>query len=107
MAYLLQQKINEFNAKRSLTTSNRDEIEPILSSAEGLELIEWLAVDCKNTSGPWHSSHEIKMDKLGYITIDGEKNRQFWDGASVSEQQPMRIKIRNIAGDETIKTIDG
>ena len=43
----LQQKISEFNDKRQLKMANRSEIKPVLISAEGLELIEWLAVDCK------------------------------------------------------------
>ena len=103
----LQQKISEFNDKRQLKTANRSEIKPVLISAEGLELIEWLAVDCKNTTGAWHSSSEIKIDKLGYTVIDGEKTKKFWDGAIISKQKPLRLKIRNIAGDEIVKTIDG
>ncbi len=100
----LQQKIAEYNDKRQLTGSNNSK--PLLLSDEGLELIEWLAVDCKNADGPWHSSHEVKIDKNGYATIDGNKTRQFWDGTIVTTQAPQRIKIRNIAGDETIKPIN-
>ena len=103
----LQQKITEFNDKRQLKTVNRNEIKPILISNEGLELIEWLAVDCKNTVGAWHSSSEIKIDKLGYTIIDGEKTKKFWDGTIISKQKPLRIIIRNIAGDETIKAVNG
>ena len=102
----LQQKITEFNDKRQLKTVNRNEIKPILISNEGLELIEWLAVDCKNTVGAWHSSSEIKIDKLGYTIIDGEKTKKFWDGTIISKQKPLRIIIRNIAGDETIKAVN-
>ena len=103
----LQQKITEFNDKRQLKTANRSEVKPVLISDEGLELIEWLAVDCKSAAGAWHSSNEIKIDKLGYTTIDGKKTKEFWNGAIRSKQKPLRIKVRNIAGDETIKTIDG
>ena len=102
----LQQKITEFNDKRQLKTVNRNEIKPILISNEGLELIEWLAVDCKNTVGALHSSSEIKIDKLGYTIIDGEKTKESWNGTIISKQKPLRIKVRNIAGDETIKVID-
>ena len=100
----LQQKIAEYNDKRQLTGSNNSK--PLLLSDEGLELIEWLAVDCKNADGPWHSSHEVKIDKNGYATINGNKTRQFWDGTIVTTQAPQRIKIRNIGGDETIKPIN-
>ena len=103
----LQQKITGFNAKRQLKTVNKNEVKSILISDEGLELIEWLAVDCKSATGPWHSSNEIKIDKLGYAVINGEKTKTFWDGAIVSKQKPLRIKIRNIAGDETTKTVEG
>ena len=103
----LQQKITEFNDKRQLKAANRNEIKPVLISDEGLELIEWLAVDCENATGAWHSSNEIKIDKLGYTTIDDKKTKEFWNGAITSKQKPLRIKVRNIAGDETIKTIDG
>ena len=103
----LQQKITEFNSKRQLKTANRSEIKPVLINDEGLELIEWLAVDCKNTVGAWHSSSEIKIDKLGYTIIDGEKTKKFWDGTIISKQKPLRIIIRNIAGDETINAVDG
>ena len=98
----LQQKITEFNDKRQLKTANRSEVKPVLISDEGLELIEWLAVDCENATGAWHSSNEIKIDKLGYTTIDGKKTKEFWNGAIISKQKPLRIKVRNIAGDETI-----
>lgn len=102
----LQQKMDEYNAKRRLNAAQKEAITPVLISDEGLELIEWLAVDCKNAEGAWHSSNEIKIDKLGYTTIDGRKTREFWNGAITSKQKPLRIKIRNIAGDETIKAID-
>ena len=102
----LQQKLNEYNDKRQLNTARRGEIKPILISEEGLELIEWLAVDCNNAAGAWHSSNEIKIDKSGYTTVDGKKTKEFWNGTIISKQKPLRIKVRNIAGDETIKVID-
>ena len=102
----LQQKLDEYNAKRRLNAAHKEAITPVMISDEGLELIEWLAVDCENAEGAWHSSNEIKIDKLGYTTIDGRETKEFWNGAISSKQKPLRIKIRNIAGDETIKTID-
>ncbi|NSW44633.1 MAG: site-specific DNA-methyltransferase [Bacteroidales bacterium] len=103
----LIQKINEFNQKgnlQSLTTGKK--FEPISISEEGLELIELISLDCENSEGPWHSSTEIKIDKLGYVIKDGIKTKDFWDGKITSEKKPKRIKIRNISGDETIKAIE-
>jgi len=103
----LIQKINEFNQKgnlQSLTTGKK--FEPISISEEGLELIELISLDCENSEGPWHSSSEIKIDKLGYVIKDGTKTKEFWDGKITSAKKPKRIKIRNISGDETIKLIE-
>ena len=103
----LQQKITGYNAKRQLNSTSKSKADPILLSDRGLELIEWLALDCNNNSGAWHSSSEVKIDKSGHVVIDGRKTGEFWDGAIVSRQRPLRIKIRNIAGDETLKTLSG
>lgn len=35
--------------------------------------------------------------------IAGKKT--FWDGKIVSRKKPLRLKVRNIAGDETIKVL--
>ena len=98
----LQQKINEYNAKRAL---KNNPITQIKISENGLELIEWLSLDCKNASGAWRSSNEIKIDKKGRIIIDGNQTKEFWNGKINSPEKPLRIKIRNIAGDETIKQL--
>ena len=34
--------------------------------------------------------------------INGEKTKNFWDGTVRSDKKPLRIKIRNICGDETV-----
>ncbi len=100
----LLQKINEFNQKGILQPKGKS-FTPISISDEGLELIELVAVDCENYEGAWHSSTEIKIDKLGYVIKDGVKTKTFWDGKIISKKQPKRIKIRNISGDETVKKI--
>ena len=100
----LQQKIDEFNGK-SEAVKGKGRAKLVQISDEGLELIEWLAVDCESAEGPWRSSHELKIDKLGYAAIDGEKTKTFWDGKIVSNKKPLRLKVRNIAGDETIKVL--
>lgn len=97
----LMQKIAAFNAKGGLQAKGKS-FNPIRFSDNGLELIELIAVDCENSTGQWHSSTEIKIDKLGYVIKDGVKTKAFWDGKIVSEKPPKRLKIRNISGDETI-----
>jgi adenine-specific DNA-methyltransferase len=103
----LIQKINEFNQKGNLQSLTKGKkFEPISISEEGLELIELISLDCENSDGPWYSSTEIKIDKLGYVIKNGTKTKEFWDGKITSEKKPKRIKIRNISGDETIKLIE-
>jgi adenine-specific DNA-methyltransferase len=101
----LIQKIAAFNAKGLLQAKGKS-FNPIRLSDNGLELIEMCAVDCETNAGQWHSSTEIKIDKLGYVIKDGIKTKSFWDGKIISEHKPKRLKIRNISGDETISIID-
>ena len=103
----LIQKIGEFNQKGNLqSVAKGKKFGPINISNEGLELIELIALDCENSEGQWHSTTEIKIDKLGYVITNGVKSKNFWDGKIISDKKPLRIKIRNISGDETIKMID-
>ncbi len=103
----LIQKIGEFNQKGNLQSTTKGKMfNPINISNEGLELIELIALDCENSEGQWHSTTEIKIDKLGYVIKDGVKLKEFWDGKITSVTKPKRIKIRNISGDETIKPIE-
>ena len=75
---------------------------PIEISDNGLELIEMISLDCTNSDGVWKSDFEIKIDKNGYLAINGKKSKDFWNGKLTFEKKPLRMKIRNIAGDETI-----
>lgn len=93
-------KIMEFNNKSRLNA--KKSFKPIEVSEEGLELIEFLSLDCTARDGEWYSDSEIKIDKLGYVIRNGEKTKEFWDGTIQSEKQPLRLKIRNICGDESI-----
>lgn len=103
----LIQKIGEFNQKGNLQSIAAGKtFNPINISEEGLELIELIALDCENTEGQWHSTTEIKIDKLGYVITNGVKSKNFWDGKITSDKKPLRIKVRNISGDETIKVIE-
>lgn len=97
----LTQKINEFNQKAE-ANAKKKAFHPIVISDNGLELIEWLSVDCTSVDGEWHSDSEIKIDKNGYISINGTKTKDFWNATIRSEKKPLRLKIRNICGDETV-----
>ena len=95
-------KITEFNRKAMLNSSEKKPYKPIIVSDDGLELIEFISVDCTSSEGEWHSDSEIKIDKLGYVIKNGTKTKEFWNGKISCEKQPLRLKIRNICGDETI-----
>lgn len=96
------QKIFEFNQKGILNSTVKKPFKPIEISEDGLELIEYLSLDCTAAEGEWHSDSEIKIDKLGYVICNGAKTKDFWDGTIRSEKKPLRLKIRNICGDETV-----
>jgi adenine-specific DNA-methyltransferase len=108
----LSEKIEQFNAKGQLAAAKKSKPEkvvtftPIVISDEGLELIEHVALDCESASGAWHSSVEVKIDKLGFVLPNGEKTNAkekfFWDGAIAANAKPLRLKVRNISGDESI-----
>ena len=98
----VMQKINEFNEKSMLNSSAKKPFSPIEISENGLELIEFLSVDCTKREGGWHSDSEIKIAKNGYMILNGEKTKEFWDGSIHCKEKPLRLKIRNICGDETI-----
>lgn len=102
MSDRVNQKIDEYNQKAFANSSEKRPYRPIVISNEGLELIEFLSVDCTADSGEWHSDTEIKIDKLGYVIFNGTKTKDFWDGSIKSEEKPLRLKIRNICGDETV-----
>lgn len=95
-------KIAEFNEKALLNSSAKKPYKPIEISEDGLELIEFLSVDCTAAEGEWHSDSEIKIDKNGFVVVNGNKTKDFWDGKIRCEQKPLRLKIRNICGDETV-----
>lgn len=96
-------KINEYNEKmNSQMLSTGKKAKYIEISDEGLELIEMISLDCTSVEGIWHSDEEIKIDKLGYVIKNGTKTKDLWDGTISFDKKPCRIKVRNIAGDETI-----
>lgn len=99
-------KISEFNQKAVLNSSDKKPYKPIVISDDGLELIEFISVDCTSADGEWHSDSEIKIDKLGYVIKNGTKTKEFWNSKISCEKKPLRLKIRNICGDETVWKTD-
>lgn len=98
----VMQKIDDFNNKSRMNATAKRPFKPIEISEEGLELIEFLSLDCTTADGEWHSDSEIKIDKNGYVIANGSKTQDFWNGSIRSEKRPLRLKIRNICGDETV-----
>ena len=98
----VNQKIDEFNQKSLANSNDKKPYKPIVISDEGLELIEMLSLDCTATDGEWHSDSEIKIDKNGYVILNGTKTKTFWDGTISCDGKPLRLKIRNICGDESV-----
>lgn len=106
----VRQKIYEINQKNQLQVlqqkakGKEKTFTPILVSDEGLETIEWISLDCTTTerSAPWHSDSEIKIDKLGCVIKNGTKTTDYWDACIRCDHKPLRMKIRNICGDETV-----
>ncbi|KAA5808339.1 DNA-methyltransferase [Thermoanaerobacterium thermosaccharolyticum] len=92
----------DYNEDGENVVPGKKKFTPILISETGLELIEYISLDCTNQDGAWHSDSEIKIDKLGYVVVNGTKTKSFWDGTIKCEKKPLRLKIRNICGDETI-----
>ena len=101
----VNKKIEEFNLKAQQQSLKSGKVfNPITLSEEGLETIEFLSLDCtsSDSSSPWHSDSEILIDRLGYVRKNGIDTKTFWNGAITSDDKPLRLKIRNICGDETI-----
>jgi adenine-specific DNA-methyltransferase len=98
-------KIQEVNMKgEQQALAKNKNFKPIEISDEGLETIEWLSLDCStdNKQATWHSDAEVKIDRLGYVILNGNKTKDFWDASIKCDQKPLRMKVRNICGDETI-----
>ena len=106
----VHRKIDEINQKNQLQvlqqkTKGKDKAYvPILISDEGLETVEWVSLDCTTVekAAPWHSESEIKIDKQGYVIKNGVKTTEYWDACIQCKSKPLRMKIRNICGDETV-----
>lgn len=103
MSDRVNSKIDAYNEKSIATTVTNGKQPSIINiSDEGLELIEYISLDCTNVEGVWRSETEILISNLGYITVNGTKTKNFWDGTITCDLKPLRLKIRNICGDENI-----
>lgn len=101
----VNKKIEEYNLKgQQQALKSGKAFKPITLSEEGLETIEFISLDCtsSSSSSPWHSDSEILIDRLGYVRKNGIDTKTFWDGTITSDNKPLRLKIRNICGDETV-----
>ena len=107
-------KIEEYNLKtqEQILQATEDEKKkkpfiPIKVSDEGLECIEWISLDCTSAEeqDEWHSDMELKIETDSHVRYNnGEKSQDYWDGTirTLDERKPLRMKIRNICGDETV-----
>ena len=107
-------KIDEYNLKtqEQILQATEDEKEkkpftPIKVSDEGLECIEWISLDCTSAEeqDEWHSDVELKIEADSRVRYNnGDKSQNYWDGTirTLDERKPLRMKIRNICGDETV-----
>ena len=73
---------------------------PVGLSADGLECIEWLSVDCTALDGPWTSAAEAKIDVKNRLILNGVRQSAKWDGTLLCTHAPKRLRVRNVAGDE-------
>lgn len=93
--------MNEFIVKGLRNLDEGFEIQIIISK-NGLECIEYLSLDCENISGAWVSSSEIKISKNSFVIKNGVKTKEFWNGKITRDKAPLRLKVRNVCGDESV-----
>lgn len=101
----VNQKIKAYNEKKAAQSiKNSKTFTPISISKNGLECIEYISIDCENAdkNATWESSNEIKITKNSFIVKNGVKTKEFWNGKITSSKKPLRLKVRNICGDESV-----
>lgn len=95
-------KIAEFNERCFLNQKPGKKFKEIKVSETGLEMIESISIDCTRKTGAWHSDTEILIDKFGLVRLNGTKTNKYWNGTIACSKKPLRIRLRNICGDETV-----
>ncbi len=106
----VKRKVEAFNLKgeqqaaKKRADGKKAAFVPVTLSDEGLETVEWLSVDCTQAAkaAPWHSDAEVRIECTGTATVNGRKTAAYWDGTILSDAKPLRLKVRNICGDETV-----
>ena len=95
----VRRRVEEFNGRGEQARRGGKAFRPITLSEEGLETIELVSLDCTSAdpADSWHSDAEIFIDRLGYVRKDG---------TIVSGLRPLRLKVRNICGDETVYQLE-
>ncbi len=100
----VQKRIESFNLQGK-QNDLKGKFKPIVIDDDGIDMLELISLDCTATKGEWHSDSEVKIDKFGNAIVNGLKTNDNWDRRILSYSKPLRIKTRNICGDETIFTI--
>ena len=95
-------KIAEFNERCFLNQKPGKKFKEVKVSETGLEMIESISIDCTRKTGAWHSDTEILIDKFGFVRLNGTKTNKYWNGSIACSKKPLRIRLRNICGDETV-----
>ena len=98
-------KIAEFNERCFLNQKPGKKFKEIKVSETGLEMIESISVDCTRKTGAWHSDTEILIDKFGLVRLNGTKANKYWNGTIACSKKPLRLRLRNICGDETVVVV--
>lgn len=100
----VRQKIEEYNQRGEANPGKRG-FTPIRLSEEGLETLEAVAADCSSAGGPFRADRDLRVDKLGRVVLDGVKTSDLWDGTLSLSSKPLRLRFRNICGDETVVAV--
>lgn len=101
----IQRKLDEYNARYTAAVMDNKKPKGSLMeiSKEGLECVEMVSLDCTSTDGDiWHSDYELKIGADSKVIINGERTSNYWDATLNCDRKPLRIKIRNICGDEAV-----
>ena len=69
---------------------------PIQISNEGLEMIEYLSLDCDNSEGEGYSFSEKKPDRNSFVILNDEKTKSFWDGSIKSEKSRLSENLQHL-----------
>lgn len=100
LAEVTAKKVLQPSAMASAAGKAKAAALPVGLSADGLECIEWLSLDCTAAEGPWTSAAEAKIDVKNRLILGGVRQSTPWDGTLLCADAPKRLRVRNVAGDE-------